>query len=293
MMKIGDRKIGYGEPCYIISEIGINHNGDREIAAELIRAASEAGADAVKFQKRTLPRAIPAHMWDVPKDTPWGRISYLEYKQRLEFNNETYRNLANTAHSYDIDIGISIWDTASAKWAANIEIFDFLKIPSCHMSNEPIVHHTATRGLPFFWSTGMHEWSEIHQTVRWLDDYGFNNWGALHCNSSYPAKVSELNLNVIKFMRSIDLFKGHPIGYSGHETGLATTVAAIAVGANVIERHITLDRAIWGSDQSASIEPGGFRRLIRDIRSVEEALGDGRKRVYPDEQIKKDSLSLT
>ncbi len=292
-MKIRDRKIAIGEPCYIIAEIGINHNGDIEIARKLIQAASDAGADAVKFQKRTLPYAIPAHMRDVPKDTPWGRLSYLEYKERLEFNNAAYRILATETHNLGLDFGVSVWDTGAASWAENSGFFDFLKVPSAHMSNERIVHHTATRGLPFFWSTGMHDMDEVVETVRWLNNYGFVNWGVLHCNSSYPAKVSELNLQVIKSMHSFLPFIGHPVGYSGHETGLATTVAAVVLGANMVERHITLDRAMWGSDQAASIEPGGFLRLIRDIRSVEQAMGDGRKRIYSSEQVKKDALSLT
>ena len=290
-MEIKGREIGQGQPIYIIAEIGINHNGDLENAKRLVQNASAAGADAVKFQKRTLPRAIPHHMWDKRRDTPWGEMSYLEYKERMELSSHAYRTLARFASNLDIDIGVSVWDTGSPHWAADAEIFDFLKIPSALMSNEPIVHHTATRGLPFFWSTGMHTMEEINTTARWLDDFTFDNWGVLHCNATYPADPSELNLSVIQEWINYRIFNGHPVGYSGHEVGLATTVAAVALGATVVERHITLDRAGWGSDQAASVEPGGFERLVRDIRTVESAIGDGRKRVYPGEELKRADLT--
>ena len=167
---------------------------------------------------------------------------------------------------------------------------DFLKLPSAAIADEPIVHHTASRGLPFFWSTGMYDLSQIRITAGWLEAYGFDNWGVMHCNSSYPASPEELNLRVIQAWQRYSIFGRHPVGYSGHEVGLAPTIAAVALGADVVERHITLDRAGWGSDQSASVEPGGFRRLVNDIRTVEAALGDGEKVVYDSEASKKESL---
>ena len=284
-MEIKGREIGTGHPVYIIAEVGINHNGDINQAIELIRRAAAAGVDAVKFQRRTLPEAIPVHMRDTRKRTPWGDMSYLEYKQRLEFDREAYFQLASRAHHLGLDIGISVWDSGAAHWAANTDgvdgsIFDFLKLPSALMSNEKVVHNTATMGLPFFWSTGMHTLTEVITTRRWLSEYTFENWGVLHCNSSYPAAPEELNLRVLSEWNRWRIFEGHPVGYSGHEVGLATTIAAVALGASIVERHIT-----------ASVEPEGFRRLVRDIHAVESALGDGAKIIYPSEEVKRYSLT--
>ena len=301
-MRVGTREIGPGHPCYIIAEIGINHNGDVEIAKQLMRAAAEAGVDAVKFQvRRALEESVPKHMWDMRKETPWGEMSYMEYKERLELPNEVYRDvLYPLARELNIHVGVSVWDRWAAQQVANIcrpdlytSIFDFLKVPSAHMSNETVMHHTATRGLPFFWSTGMHDLGEIQRTIRWLEDYGCDNWGIFHCNSSYPASNNELNLRVVSSFQLWRTLAGHPVGYSGHETGLATTVAAVALGAHMVERHITLDRSMWGTDHAASVEPQGFERLVKDIRAVEEALGDGIKVVFPSELGVRKKLSLT
>ena len=287
---IGNREIGPGHPCYIIAEGGINHNGDVNIALQLMKEAANAGADAFKLQKRTLPRAIPELQRSKPYQTPWGEMSYLDYKYRMEFGTPQYVFLASEARSLGIDFGVSIWDTSSAHWAADDLVFDFLKLPSAMMTNEPVVHHTAIRGLPFFWSTGMSTKQEVWTTAGWLDSYGFDNWGVLHCNSSYPADLEELNLKVIQAYRSYLSFRDHPIGYSGHEPGLAPTVAAVALGADMVERHITLDRTMWGSDQAASVEPQGFARLVRDIRAVEMALGNGHKVMYDSEIPARDKL---
>jgi len=292
-MEIKGRKIGSGNPVYVVAEIGINHNGDPNKALQLIKVAADAGCDAVKFQKRSIPSSIPKHMWDISKETPWGTISYLEYKRRVEFDTSTYKFLASEARSNGLHIGVSIWDTYSAHWASDEVPMDFLKIPSAHISNEPIVRNTAISGLPFFWSTGMHEIHEILRTQRWLNEFGFENWGVFHCNSSYPADTSELDLRVIPAWQDWLPFQKHPIGYSGHETGLAPTIAAVALGASMVERHITLDRSDWGSDQAASVEPQGLRKLVRDIRTVERALGNSHKTLYPNELKKKQSLSLT
>ena len=292
---IGNRKIGPGEPTYIISEGGINHNGDVNIALQLMKEAANAGADAFKLQKRSLPDAIPAAQQERPYSTPWGEMSYIDYKYRMEFDDDAYLFLASEARACGIDFGVSVWDSGGAHWAANLcqphgECFDFLKIPSALITNEKVVHNVATRGLPFFWSTGMSDMGEIHQTRIWLEEYGFDNWGVLHCNSSYPAALEELNLKVIEVWKDYLLFRNHPVGYSGHESGLATTVAAVALGASVVERHITLDRAMWGSDQAASVEPQGFARLVRDIRAVEMALGDGHHVMYDSEIPARDKL---
>ena len=304
-MLIGNREIGPGHPCYIIAEGGINHNGDVNVAHQLMKEAANAGADAFKLQKRSLPGAIPMDQRERAYSTPWGEMSYLDYKYRIEFDETAYTFLAAEARSLGIDFGISVWDSGSPHWAANLIrggltvpesakvdncIFDFLKLPSAMMTNEKVVHNTATRGLPFFWSTGMSTKQEVWNTAGWLGDYGFNNWGVLHCNSSYPAALGELNLKVIQAYRSYLSFRDYPIGYSGHESGLSTTVAAVALGADIIERHITLDRAMWGSDQAASVEPQGFARLVQDIRAVEMALGDGHKVMYDSEIPARDKL---
>ena len=292
---IGNREIGAGRPCYIIAEGGINHNGDVNTALQLMKEAANAGADAFKLQKRTLPGAIPEAQRDKPYETPWGTMPYIDYKRRMEFGDAPYRFLASEARSLGIDFGVSVWDSGAASWAADTlgtegSLFDFLKIPSALMTNEKVVHNTATRGLPFFWSTGMSHMWEILTTAKWLGGYGFENWGVLHCNSSYPAAVEELNLKVVEVWQNILPFRYHPVGYSGHESGLATTVAAVALGASVVERHITLDRASWGSDQAASVEPHGFSRMVRDIRSVEKALGDGQHVLYDSEIPARDKL---
>ena len=297
-MEIRGRLIGAGQPCYIVAEIGINHNGDIEIAKDLMHAAKEAGADAVKFQMRILTESIPEHMKDRPKNTPWGDMTYYEYKQHIELSPEVYSSLLYPlAGKLGLHMGTSVWGRRAAHLAANMirdesdldSVFDFIKLPSALISDETSLHHTATRGLPFFWSTGAHAWHDVYQAKLRLEMYGFNNWGVLHCNSMYPTPNDHLNLRVIPHW--INYFRPQTVGYSGHETGLATTVAAVALGAQVVERHITLDRAMWGSDQAASVEPQGFKRLVRDIRAVEAALGSSEKIVYPEELAKRKELS--
>ena len=294
-MLIGNRFIDRNaSACYIIAEIGINHNGSVDVAKELMIAAAEAGADAVKFQmRRNLEESVPKHMWEKRKETLWGEMSYMEYKKKLEFPNEVYEEVFYPlAELLDIDLGISVWDSIAVQQVDILKVFDFIKVPSAHMANETIMHLAATRGLPFFWSTGMHNMVEIQAAYDWLHDWGVDNWGVFHCNSSYPAANEDLNLRVIRTFQQ-GLFLGKPVGYSGHETGLATTVAAVALGAKMVERHITLDRSMWGTDQSSSVELGGFERLVKDIRAVESALGDGVKRVSPAEQEMRRKLSLT
>ena len=300
-MKIGDREIWPGSPAYIVAEIGINHNGDSVLARELIEAAAEAGADAVKFQLRVLPDSIPIHMMERRKDTPWGEMSYYEYKKRLEFSSHHYINeFRPLATVLCLDLGVSVWGRQAAFVAANMHdfeatgsyqsIFDFLKIPSAYMRDDRTLHMVATRDIPFFWSTGMHTTVEIQATMGDFARYHADNWGVLYCNSQYPTPNKHLNLRAMKHWIDAQLFRPNPVGYSGHEVGLATTLAARAMGAVIIERHITMDRAMWGSDQAASVEPQGFARLVRDIRSIEEALGSWSKIVYLEELEKRKEI---
>lgn len=275
-VKIGDRLVGEGYPVYIVAEIGINHNGDVEIAKRLIRAAFEAGADAVKFQKRTPELAVPAAYRDVMRETPWGLISYLEYRRRIELGVEEYAEIDRYCRQLGIPWFASVWDQPSVDF---IEPFDpaCYKIPSAALTDHALLSKVRATGRPMILSTGMSTMEQIQEAVNHI---GTDNLIILHCTSTYPAKPEELNLRMIQTLqRTFDC----PIGYSGHETGLQTSLAAVVLGAAMLERHITLDRSMWGSDQAASVEPHGFQRLVRDIRVIETAMGDGIKRVYDSE----------
>jgi len=276
VVKIGGRSVGSGHPTLIIAEIGINHNGDLNIAKQLIDAAVEAGCDAVKFQKRTPEVCVPPEHRDMLRETPWGLITYLEYRRRLEFGEDEYREIDRYCMERGILWFASCWDIPSVDF---IEQFDPVcyKIPSAMLTDDDLLRYINSKGRPMILSTGMSTMEEIKHAVSLLTQ---DRLLIAHCTSSYPCNPEELNLCVIQTLqREFDC----PIGYSGHEVGLQTTIAAVVLGACFIERHITLDRAMWGSDQAASVEPHGFARLVRDIRVIEVALGDGVKRVYESE----------
>lgn len=276
VVKIGDRPVGPGHPTFIIAEIGINHNGDLNIAKRLIDAAVQAGCDAVKFQKRTPEVCVPEGQRNVLRDTPWGVMTYLEYRHRLEFGENEYREIDRYCRERGILWFASCWDIPSVDF---IEQFDPVcyKIPSAMLTDDDLLKHINSKGCPMILSTGMSTMEEIKHAVSLLEQ---DRLLIAHCTGSYPCKPEELNLRVIQTLqREFDC----PIGYSGHEVGLQTTLAAVVLGACFVERHITLDRAMWGSDQAASVEPHGFARLVRDIRVIEMALGDGVKRVYESE----------
>jgi len=273
--RIGDRLVGPGQPCFIIGEIGINHNGSVDVAKKLIDAAAECGCDAVKFQKRTIEIVFTPKQLAEPRESPFG-ATYGDAKRGLEFGYDQYAEIDEHCRKRGILWSASCWDEASVDF---IEQFNppFFKIASACLTDDALLRHMRTKGRLVILSTGMSTDEEIQRAVSIL---GVNNLILLHCTSSYPAKLEELNLMMIKTLQ-----KRYecPIGYSGHEVGLYTSLAAIVLGACVLERHITLDRAMWGTDQAASVEIGGLRRLVRDIRSVELALGDGIKRVYAGE----------
>ena len=275
-VKIGNRWIGDGHPAYVVAEIGINHNGDLEIAKELVQAAKHAGVDAVKLQKRTPELCVPPDQRGQMRETPWGYISYLDYRYKVEFSEEQYDELDRYAREVGIDWFASVWDEPSVDFLEKYQPICY-KIPSASLTDFSLLRHLRKTGRPLILSTGMSTQEQIKEAVMLI---GEENLIITHATSAYPCDPNELNLKMIQTLRN--LFSC-PIGYSGHEVGLVTSAVAVAMGACLVERHITLDRALWGSDQAASVEPGGFERLVKYIRVTEMAVGDGEKKVYDSE----------
>jgi len=273
-VRLGDRIVGEGHPTYIVAEIGINHNGSVDIAKLLIDAAVHAGVDAVKFQKRTPEICVPKDQWNRMRETPWGYISYIDYRHRVEFGEEEYREIDRYCGQKGVTWFASVWDIPSVDFLEAFEPVAY-KIPSAALTDHGLLRRVRETGRPVILSTGMSTMEQIRAAV---DVVGTEDLIITHATSTYPCEPEELNLRVIHTLRKE--FPGVPIGYSGHEVGLVTTAVAVALGACLVERHITLDRAMWGSDKAASVEPGGFERLVKYIRVTEEALGDGIKRVY-------------
>ena len=276
-VKIGNKFIGEDQHVYIIAEIGINHNGSLELAKKLIDGAVYAGCDAVKFQKRTPELCVPKDQWYVERDTPWGRITYIEYRHKIEFGFEEFLEIDGYCREKGIDWFASPWDENSVDFLEKFKPIIF-KVPSASLTDHSLLRKIKATGRPVIISTGMSTIHEIEEAILIL---GTENLLIAQATSTYPCPVEELNLQVIRTYKEI--FPGVPIGYSGHETGLAPTLAAVALGAKFIERHITLDRAMWGTDQAASVEISGMQKLVHDIRDIEKALGDGIKKVYESE----------
>jgi len=277
-MKIGKRRIGEGEPCYIIAEIGINHSGTLNKALQLIDAAVEAGCDAVKFQKRTPEICTPKHLWERVRDTPQGPMRYIDYRRRIEFGKKQYDVIDNYCREKGIHWFASPWDVPSVQFLERYKPVAY-KVASAMLTNYEVLQAIQLTGKPVIASTAMSTLADIESALELLAP---SDVALLHCVATYPSRDEDLNLRVIELLMA--RFPGLVIGYSGHELGLATTVAAVVLGAKIVERHITLNRASWGSDQAASVEPVGFKRLVRDIRAVEVAMGDGKKRILPDEK---------
>ena len=280
---IGDRAIGDGHPVYVIAEIGINHNGSVEMAKELIDGAREAGADCVKFQKRTPELCVPEDQWFIERETPWGLMTYIDYRRRVEFGEDEYAEIDRYCRSLRIDWTASCWDEPSVDFMERFAP-PFYKMASASLTDLPLLLKARATGRPLMISTGMSTMQEIIDAIKTVgtrDHADRPNLLIAHSTSTYPCKVEELNLRMITTLR--ERYPDLPIGYSGHETGLSPSLAAVAVGASFLERHITLDRAMWGTDQAASVELVGFRRLLRDVRDIERSLGDGIKRVYDSE----------
>lgn len=282
-IKVKDRLIGDDHPVFVIGEIGINHNGDVNIAKKIIAGAKHSGADAVKFQKRTPEVCVHKDQWNIERDTPWGRMTYIDYRHKIEFGDKEYSEIDKYCKEIGITWFASCWDEPSVDF---IEKYDppLYKTASASLTDLSLLKKINKLNRPVIMSTGMSTMEEIDKAISIMNQ---KNLLISHTTSSYPCKNEELNLKMINTLKN--KYKNIPVGYSGHEVGLAPTWAAVALGACFIERHITLDRAMWGTDQAASVEIGGMERLISNIRDIELALGDGVKKVYDSElfQIEK------
>ena len=275
IVKIGNYNVGENHPVFFTAEIGINHNGDLGLAKKLIDASVKAGCQAVKFQKRTVDVVYTADELASPRENPFGNTNG-ELKWGLEFSEEDYKEIDRYCKEKGILWFASCWDEQSVDFIEKFEPSCY-KIASASLTDDNLLKHHNNTNRPIIISTGLSTMAQIEHAVNLLDP---DNLILLHCTSTYPTKLNEINLRAIQMFKEKYSF---PIGFSGHETGLATSVAAATLGACMIERHITLDRAMWGSDQAASVEPNGFERLVKDIRAIEKAMGDGEKVVYESE----------
>lgn len=272
---LGSRAVGDGQPSYIIGEIGINHNGSLDIAKNLISVAKNTGCDAVKFQKRTVEIVYTPEELAKPRENPFGGTNG-DLKRGLEFGLEQYRKIDEFCQEMGLPWFASCWDEPSVDFIAQFDVPCF-KVASASLTDDALLRHTRAAGKPVLLSTGMSTIEEIDHAVEVLGKEGLV---ILHATSTYPSNYDELDLRVIPELRKR---YGVPVGYSGHETGIASSVAAVALGACVVERHITLERSMWGSDQAASLGPSGLTRLVRDTRLVEMAMGSSTKRVFDSE----------
>jgi len=283
-VSIGRRVVGDHQPVFVIAEIGINHNGSVEIAKKLIEGAARAGCDAVKFQKRTPEACVPKDQWNIERDTPWGRLKYIDYRRKVELGENEFAAIDRHCREYGIEWFVSCWDEESVDF---MEAFDppCYKAASASLTDLPLLRKMRSSGRPLIMSTGMSTFREIERAVDGVDE---DNLLIAHSTSSYPCPPEEINLRMIPTLKG--RWPGCPIGYSGHEAGLAPTWAAVAMGATFVERHITLDRTMWGSDQAASVEVNGFERLVANIRDIERSMGDGIKRVQKGEMVAREKL---
>ena len=278
----------------IIAEIGINHNGDLKIVKKLIDIAVFAGCDTVKFQKRNPDVCVPEQQKRVMRDTPWGEMTYLEYKHKIEFGQKEYDEIDSYCMDKGIDWTVSVWDLDSVEFMSSYEV-PFIKIPSALLTDYELIGECSKRFKKLVLSTGMSTIDEIDKAVKSMGSEVGNydshmrqcEFALLHCNSTYPAPVDELNLSCI---RTLKKRYGCEVGYSGHEYGLTTTISSLCFGATIIERHITLDKSMWGTDHMASVEPHGLLKLVRGIRELEKAIGDGVKVVTKGEKNIRDKL---
>jgi N-acetylneuraminate synthase len=276
-VRIADKWIGTSAPVFVIAEIGINHNGSLDVAKRLIDGAILAGADAVKFQKRTPEKCVPRDQWNIERDTPWGRLTYIDYRRKMEFGPREYAEIDRHCAERSILWFASCWDEESVDFMESFQPPCY-KVASASLTDIPLLKKMRSTGRPLIISTGMSTTEEIAAGVEAV---GRKDLLIAHATSSYPCPPEHLNLNMINTLKAE--YPDCPIGYSGHEVGLAPTWAAVTLGATFVERHITLDRAMWGSDQAGSVEIGGLLRLVANIRDIERSLGDGVKRIYEGE----------
>lgn len=269
-----------------IAEIGVNHNGSLENAKRLITIAKNAGVDIVKFQKRVPEKCVPDKVKNLVRDgTPWGDITYLEYRNKIEFGEKEYNEIDCFCKKLEIDWTASAWDVDSQEFLRKYDL-KYNKISSPMLTNIELVRMVADEQKHTFISTGMSSLEEIDIVVEVFKQKGCS-FELLHCNSSYPMPPEEANLRCIPMLRE----RYHcDVGYSGHEGGLQISLAAVVLGITSLERHITLDRMMWGSDQAASLESHGLEILVRDAKIILTALGDGKKRIYPGELKKRKVL---
>ena len=270
---------------YIIAEIGINHNGDLNIAKRLIDIAALSGCDAVKFQKRNPDVCVPEHQKNVMRDTPWGTMTYLEYKYKVEFEKIEYDKIDSYCKEKGIAWSASPWDLDSLDFLNQYNL-PFIKLPSAMLTNYPLIEACAKSGKKVILSTGMSTEEEIDIAIKTIRKHT-DNFAILHCNSTYPAPLNELSLSTISTLKNK---YNCEVGYSGHEFRIGTTVASVYLGATIIERHITLDRTMWGTDHLSSVEPQGLIKLVKGIRELEEAFGDGTIQVTESEKIIRNKL---
>ena len=284
IVRIGERFVGDGQPTFIIAEIGINHNGSLELCKKLIDAAAVAGCDAVKFQKRTPEKCVPKDQWYIERETPWGRMTYIDYRHKIEFGEKEFAVIDRHCKERGILWFASCWDEESVDFMERFSPPCY-KAASASLTDHGLLLAMKSTGRPLMISTGMSTWEEILSAVKAV---GEDNLLIAHSTSMYPCPVDKLNLRVIHTLKGAH--PSCPIGYSGHETGLAPTWAAVTLGAAFVERHITLDRAMWGTDQAASVEIGGLMKLCANIRDIERSLGDGVKRVHESELAQRKKL---
>jgi N-acetylneuraminate synthase len=275
-IQIGSKKVGDGFPTYIVAEIGINHNGDLNLAKQMVDVGARYGVDAIKLQKRTPELCVPPEQQTQMRETPWGYISYLDYRKKVEFGEKEYSEIDRYCRELDITWFASVWDIPAVEFMERYNPVCY-KIPSASLTDHELLRRVRKTGKPIILSTGM---STLEQIKKATAVVGLDNLLLTHTTSSYPCEPEELNLRTIQTLK--DTFDV-PVGYSGHEVGLIPSAVAVAMGACLIERHITLDRAMWGTDQAASVEPVGVEKLVKYIRVTERSLGDGVKRVYDSE----------
>lgn len=278
MIKIDNNIISKKSKTYIIAEAGINHNGSLKNAIELIKIAKSAGATAIKFQKRSPKKCVPKSFWKIKKDTPWGKLDYIDYKIKIELSLDDYSKINDFCKKIGITWFASCWDIQSVKDLSDFKLPCY-KLASASITDLELIKFISSFKKPIFMSTGMSTEKQIRKAYSLIKK---NPNVILHCNSQYPSKYENLNLRYIQ--RLIQKYKKSFIGYSGHEISLTPTVAAVVLGAKVVERHITIDKSMWGTDQVCSLEPLGFNRLVREIRVIEKSLGEEKKIITNEEK---------
>ncbi len=274
-IKINDCVIGKGNPVFMIAEIGINHNGSLDVAKKLIDAAFACNWHCVKFQKRSPELCVPEDQKNILKDTPWGKITYLEYKCKIEFNHNEYSYINKYCKEKPIFWTASVWDIPSLEFVISYDV-PFIKIPSAKLTEHELLKVASQSGKPVILSTGMSTVEEVDKAVEILEKHSKGDYVLMHTNSAYPAPIEELNLSVINYLR--DRYKCI-VGYSGHEYSLEPSVIAVSMGAKIIERHITLNHNMWGSDHAASLEVHAMDMLHKRIKEIKSIIGDGVKKV--------------